>query len=169
MKYKYCYRCGALTKIIEIDGRRRSFCSNCNLVLYENPIPSVAILSMNDKKEILLVRRSVEPGKGEWSLPGGFIEMGETPVEAAIRELYEETGLQGKNPELVNVDTHLNGFYGDVLLIAYSVELDSYNITPGDDVSEGMFFKFNGRPRLVFKIHENFLVRWAKEKQLTAD
>jgi len=166
MKYRYCYHCGALTKMIEIEDRRRSFCNNCNLVLYENPIPSVAILAINDKKEILLVRRSVEPGKGKWSLPGGFIEMGETPIEAVIRELYEETGLQGKNPELVNVDTHLNGFYGDVLLIAYSVELEKYNVTSGDDVSEARFFNLSKRPELVFRIHEDFLLYWVKEKSL---
>ena len=129
------------------------------------PILTTLIYCLREEKTLLMERRK-EPNLGLWVAPGGKIELGESPYECARRELYEETGLQGKNPELVNVDTHLNGFYGDVLLIAYSVELNRYDITPGDDVSEARFFNLSKRPELVFQINEDFLLNWVKEKCL---
>jgi ADP-ribose pyrophosphatase YjhB (NUDIX family) len=164
MKYKYCYNCGNPTKIIRIDNVERAFCENCNLILYENPVPSVALLAKNDKDEILLVKRAVEPGFGKWSLPGGFMELGESSEQTAIRELHEETGLIGKNPRLISIDTHLNCYYGDILVIAYSVELVNYNLKPADDVSDAKFFRISERPELAFKIHEQFIEKWINKE-----
>jgi len=83
-------------KIREEEGRKRLVCPACGWVNYENPIPSSAALVRNEKGEILLVKRGVEPGRGKWALPSGFIEIEETPEEACLRELKEETGLEGK-------------------------------------------------------------------------
>ncbi|PIS27136.1 MAG: NUDIX hydrolase [Candidatus Marinimicrobia bacterium CG08_land_8_20_14_0_20_45_22] len=165
MKYRFCYQCGHPMEQVNIEGRIRTFCPACKAVLYENPIPSVAILAENDRNEILLVKRNVEPGKGGWSLAGGFIEMGETPENGAIRELKEETGLNGIQPTLFDVKIHLNGYYGDILIVIYRMILQSFEILPGDDVQDARFFKIDERPQLVFSIHEQLLKRWLSERE----
>ena len=162
MKYAFCYRCGEKTERRLNDGRQRAFCSRCQEYLYENPVPSVAVICSNPTGEVLLVKRKVEPGTGGWCLPGGFIEIGETPEQAALRELSEETGLHGRNPHLIGVETHLNGFYGDVLIIGFAVELQDYLPHPSDDAGAALFFPCARRPQLIFRVHENFLRAWEK-------
>jgi len=153
-------------KIENIEGTERATCTQCRRILYENPIPSVAVLAANAEGRVLMVKRRVEPGYGKWSLAGGFIEMGETAQQAVIRELYEETGLIGEHPGIFDVGTHLNGYYGDVLILAFEVTLRPGEISAGDDVQEAGFFSPAERPELVFRVHEDFLRRWEIEKGL---
>lgn len=163
MKFYYCYICGTKTVHRLIEGRRRSYCEKCGLVLYENPIPSVAVLLSDRKGRILLVRRKVEPGIGEWCLPGGFIEMGETAAAAAIRELQEEIGITIPAPRLLSVGSHLNGYYGDVLIIGFSATINGdERLIPGDDVSEAVFYLPAKRPRMVFPVHEEIVDTWQR-------
>lgn len=164
MKYNFCYNCGKKTEQEKIEGRMRAYCKNCNLVLYKNPIPSVAIVAFNQKNELLLTKRAVEPGKGEWCLPGGFVEIGETIKDAVARELKEETNLNCKNIQIINADSVLNGYWGDILILGYSVELLKDNPIPGDDAEEVDFFPLNDRPEIVFPIHEAFLNEYLKTK-----
>ena len=69
-----------------------------NTIHYENPKPTASIICMRDN-ELLLAKRAFNPAKGEWGLPGGFMELNETLNEAAERELKEETSI--KNVELI--------------------------------------------------------------------
>ncbi|MBN2601318.1 MAG: NUDIX hydrolase [Candidatus Marinimicrobia bacterium] len=166
MKYRFCYICGNATIIRKIDGRKRSYCESCGIPLYENPIPSVAVVLIDPDRRILLVRRSAEPGIGEWCLPGGFIEMGETPSQAAVRELQEEIGIEIEPPQLLNIGSHLNGYYGDVLIIGFSANINSASeLVPGDDVSEAVFFPLNDRPQMIFRVHEEFVELWRKRNE----
>ena len=89
---KYCNNCGekVILEIPKGDNRERYCCPNCETIHYQNPKPTATLICVN-KDKILLVKRAFEPAKGEWSLPGGFIELGETPEDAAKRELVEET------------------------------------------------------------------------------
>lgn len=66
------------------------------------PIVAVGALVLQDRN-ILLVRRVNEPGKGKWSIPGGTVELGESLKDAVIREVYEETGLVVEVSELLDV------------------------------------------------------------------
>jgi 8-oxo-dGTP diphosphatase len=166
MKFRYCYHCGQPTTTRRIEGRTRSYCENCQVILYENPIPSVAIVAVNREHKILLVRRSVEPGIGEWCLPGGFIEIGETPEQAIIRELQEEVGISLTQLSFLGVGSHLNGYYGDVIIIGFSAFIkNQVAIIPGDDVSEAAFFELDKRPRLIFRVHEEFISSWLQKRQ----
>ena len=135
-----------------MDERERAVCSSCGKVLYQNPIPSVVGISIIDGS-ILLVKRGVEPDIGSWCLPGGFMELGETSEEAVIRELKEETGVGVIPREVLTVDTTIGGFYGDVVVIAYEITLESSEFTPGDDALEVKYFNYNELPRLTFQSH----------------
>ncbi len=87
----YCNRCGAAVqlRIPPGDDRPRHVCEGCHVVHYENPKVVVGCIPEWESK-ILLCRRAIEPQYGLWTLPAGFMELGETASEAALRETAEE-------------------------------------------------------------------------------
>ena len=92
---KYCSVCGSLTvkKIPEGDNRERDYCENCGTIHYSNPKIIVGTVPSKDS-EVLLCKRGIEPRYGKWTLPGGFLENGETTSEGAFRETLEETNTE---------------------------------------------------------------------------
>jgi ADP-ribose pyrophosphatase YjhB (NUDIX family) len=90
---KYCAACGSpLTRRTPgIDQRERLACSHCDFVWYENPKILVCCIATWQERA-LWIKRATDPQHGMWAQPAGFMEKGETPEEAACRELYEETG-----------------------------------------------------------------------------
>lgn len=92
---KYCSACGkkVVYRIPENDDRLRYVCVNCNIVHYENPKVVVGSLPIWQDK-ILLCRRAIEPQLGLWTLPAGYMENGESTVDGAKRETFEEAGAQ---------------------------------------------------------------------------
>ena len=88
---KYCSACGATVevRIPEADNRQRHICTGCRTVHYHNPkIVAGCVAEWEDR--ILLCRRAIEPRYGLWTLPAGYMEIGETTTEAAARETLEE-------------------------------------------------------------------------------
>lgn len=69
-----------------------------------NPEVGVGVVAIDGSNRILLVKRKYPPGAGKWSIPGGHLELGESLYEAAVRELYEETGINGDPIGIVNID-----------------------------------------------------------------
>ena len=105
----YCSRCGAELQFGAVDGedRHRLACASCGHVAYVNPRLVVTTLPVTDAGELVLIRRGIEPGRGSWAQPGGFLEVDETVNEAAIRETHEETGLVVEPGEIVGLYTRL--------------------------------------------------------------
>jgi ADP-ribose pyrophosphatase YjhB (NUDIX family) len=87
----FCTQCGHRVehRIPSDDTRIRAVCPACNTIHYENPKCVVNTISMYDNK-VLLCLRAIEPRAGFWTLPGGFLECGETLAEGAKRETWEE-------------------------------------------------------------------------------
>jgi ADP-ribose pyrophosphatase YjhB (NUDIX family) len=91
---RFCTRCGAqLTIQTPIgDYRERAVCERCALVHYENPkVISACVATSRDRRKVLLCRRALRPASGRWTLPAGYLEIGETSRDAARREALEET------------------------------------------------------------------------------
>jgi ADP-ribose pyrophosphatase YjhB (NUDIX family) len=91
LEINYCPSCGAAVELRcpDDDNRPRHICTACGTIHYQNPNLVIgAIPEWEDK--ILLCRRAIEPRRGLWTLPGGFMENGESTTEAAIRETWEE-------------------------------------------------------------------------------
>ena len=104
---RFCAACGGALRWREVGAQRveRQVCDRCGRMVYPVAKPSAGALVVRGGR-VLLVRRAVEPGRGKWDIPGGFLEPDELPQEGAIRELHEETGLA------ITI-TDLLGFYVD--------------------------------------------------------
>jgi ADP-ribose pyrophosphatase YjhB (NUDIX family) len=92
----HCNRCGTALQYAEPpdDNRPRAWCRACGHIQYENPLNVVGTLPVLDDGRILLCRRAIEPRHGYWTLPAGFMEVGETTAEGALRETLEEAGAR---------------------------------------------------------------------------
>lgn len=154
---KCCPYCG--NKLIKkmLEGRKRLFCPKCGKIYYENPIPVVAVIARDNQGRILLIKRKVEPCKGEWALPSGFMEIEETPVQAVLRELVEETGLEGKLKKLIGVYSNKSKVHGYIVTIIYEAEIIGGDLCAGDDAEEAKFFNFSQLPSLAFQSHHEAL------------
>ncbi len=104
---RFCPLCaGELQeRILLPDGREHKVCSRCGFVHFLGP-KLVAGCLVIDRGRVLLLRRGIEPEIGKWTFPGGFVDFGETPPEAAVRETLEEVGMR------VRIERHL-GLYAD--------------------------------------------------------
>lgn len=91
---RFCPRCGGVLRGMRRPGdeRTRLVCSVCERVAYRNAKPCAGVLVVRDW-QLLLVKRAIEPYRGWWDIPGGFLEADELPAEGAVREVREETGL----------------------------------------------------------------------------
>ena len=94
-KFGFCPMCGS--KHFDINNEKSKRCDNCGFVFYANPSSATAAFIVNDKNELLVVKRGKEPAKGTLDLPGGFVDMDETAEEGMTREIREETGLNVRN------------------------------------------------------------------------
>src|SRR6266568_4197055 len=104
---RFCPLCaGALGReAVPPDQREQAVCSRCRFVFYLNPKVVAGTIPEQDGR-ILLTRRSINPGRGLWTFPGGFVDFGETVTDAAMRETFEETGLNVDLTGLLNVYTY---------------------------------------------------------------
>ncbi|MFM2068791.1 MAG: hypothetical protein RLZZ584_3700, partial [Pseudomonadota bacterium] len=90
---KHCRECGAPVQYLvpPDDNRERATCPVCATIHYENPLNVVGTVPVWGD-QVLLCRRNIEPRKGLWTLPAGFMELGETTAAGALRETVEEAG-----------------------------------------------------------------------------
>ena len=138
----------------------RLFCEQCNEPLYENPIPATCLVVVDNRNRVLLVKRSVEPKKGFWCLPGGFMELGETPEQSALRELKEETGLSGRINMLLGVSANPSSQYHTVLMIGFLVKSYTGNLVAGDDADDAASFYYDELPEIAFESHAKFIRKY---------
>jgi len=153
----YCPYCGSSLGRVQHDGRERAYCKTCDTVDYDNPIPATAGLVLNDFRQLLLVRRGMEPGKGEWGLPGGFVEADESPETGVIREIQAETGLIVRPEQLVAVVYEDSAFYGPLIIIGYKVRPEGGVLRAGDDAVEARYFAIDELPRVAFPAHDSLI------------
>ena len=140
---KFCPRCGCKAFISNDQGR--SFkCEGCQFDFYMNSSAAVAALIFNDKGQLLLARRAIEPAKGMLDLPGGFVEPMERAEEAVRREIREELGVAVTQTEfLVSYPNEYiySGFSVFTVDLAFICKVDQISgITPADDVSSVEYY-----------------------------
>lgn len=163
-KLIYCSTCGEKNNFGHKDGGDRYYCNDCKAIHYQNPKPTATLICPRED-EILLVKRAFDPGKGEWNLPGGFLELGETLEEGAQRELKEETNLEGKVVRLLGNCSHFNSIFGDILLLGVEMKISNWDsLLAGDDALEAGFFHIDKMPFLTFECHRKIFNIYIQNK-----
>lgn len=157
LRERFCPYCAARLSQKLLEGHRRLYCEKCRLPIYKNPLPATCVVATDDRQQILLVKRKVKPKVDQWCLPGGFMELGESPEQAALRELKEETGLSAKIDYLLGVTTNPSDMYDTVLMIGYLVTAVTGEPAVGDDASQLAWFHPNRLPPVAFRSHRHFI------------
>ena len=119
---RFCSRCGAALRYGPIVGeeRDRLACGACGFIFYVNPRLVVTTLPITERGEVMLIRRGIAPGYNKWAQPGGFLEIDETVIEAAIRETLEETGLRVEPIRIVGIYSRVEAA---VVVVAYEARI----------------------------------------------
>jgi 8-oxo-dGTP diphosphatase len=164
-KKVFCNFCGKELSVDLLDAKERQVCENCKEVYYENPLPVASVILANRERETLLVKRANEPFQGMWCFPIGFAETGESIEDAALRELKEEAGITGKIVQLVDVSSHMNPLYGELLVVTFEAEKVTGTEMAGDDAAECRYFPIMNLPKLAFDSQERAIQKYIELKK----
>ena len=137
---KHCRNCGtAVVHRVPDDGdtRERAVCPQCATIHYENPLNVVGTVP-HFGEQVLLCKRNIEPRKGKWTLPAGFMELNETISEGAARETVEEAGAVFELEGLFSV---LNVARVGQVHLFYTARLLSAHFNPGHETMEARLFR----------------------------
>lgn len=156
----HCRYCGEKLDEKFEDGKQRPFCPSCKRIIWQNASPVAAVVLRKGKK-ILMVKRGIEPDKGKWSLPAGFLEHEEEPSRAAVRELEEETGLKVDQEDLELLDSmNIERFPGQRLVgVVFSADISdaSGDISAGDDADEAAFWSIEQLEESDEELRDHFV------------
>lgn len=138
-RIKHCRACGtAVAYLVPADdNRERAVCTACSEIHYENPINVVGTVPVWGE-QVLLCRRNIEPRHGFWTLPAGFLELGESTADGAVRETVEEAGAHIELQELFTV---LNVVRAGQLHLFYRARLLDTTLAPGPETIEARLFR----------------------------
>ena len=139
--------------------------------MHTTPNLAVDAIVVNKDKQVLLIQRGHEPFAGRWAFPGGRVNYGEDPFLAVIRELKEETNLDGKNQKLI-------GVYGEPsrdprshhVSIIYRVDVDDIStLNAGDDAKEAQFFNIKdilAKPEIFAFDHHKIISDFVAQEKI---
>jgi 8-oxo-dGTP diphosphatase len=150
--FRFCPLCGErLEPKAAPPDVGRPACPTEHFVHFDNPPATVQAWIERDG-EFLILKRNEEPFRGRWDLPGGFVEMGESPADAAVREVKEETGLAVEPLELIGAFTSEYGTTGrHTVDIAYLCRLDGgeFELDTGEK-TDAAWVALGDMPQLAF-------------------
>jgi ADP-ribose pyrophosphatase YjhB (NUDIX family) len=148
-----------------VFGRTRRVCPDCGLVFWREHKVAAAAVAVRDGK-VLLVQRTMSPGRGKWSIPGGFVEFDEDPRAAAVREVLEETGYAVEVVKLLDCIFGQEHERGATLLIVYPTRLLTNEPTLERDVKEVDavgFFSPDQLPPIAFTATSRAIQSWQSQ------
>ena len=163
---KHCRNCGtAVVYRLPDDGdtRERAVCPACDTIHYENPLNVVGTVPYFGEK-VLLCKRNIEPAWGKWTLPAGFMELGETVAEGALRETDEEAGAQ---IELEDLFTVLSVPRVGQVHLFFRAKLLSDKFDPGHETIEARLFSEAEIPweEIAFRTVKETLQRFFEDRR----
>jgi len=166
---KHCRNCGTAVDLrLPDDGdtKMRAVCPACHTVHYDNPLNVVGTVPAwgDSGEQVLLCKRNIEPRKGKWTLPAGFMELGETLAEGALRETDEEAGAQITMGELF---TLMNVPRVGQVHFYYRARLLSDRFQPGIETMEARLFSEADIPwdELAFRTVRETLERYFSDRR----
>lgn len=158
----FCSRCGGHLVVgwVEEEERERPVCRACGFILYMNPKVVAGAIPLQDGR-VLLLRRKIEPARGKWSFPAGYVELGESLEEAAIRETQEEVALEIGELSLLNVYSYPES---PVVTVVYVSPIVGGEPRAGMEAEEVAFFSPEELPwdELAFRSTREALRDWIR-------
>lgn len=155
---RFCPSCGGSLQEQQVEDRRRPVCVACGFVYYFDPKVAVAVIVPHGDG-IVLGRRAIDPGQGDWSFPSGYVDRGEVVEEAALREVREEIGLDVALDGLV-------GLYSEagetVILVVYAARLLGGVLAPGPEMSDLAIFPPNDLPKMAFRHDRKIIADYSR-------
>lgn len=169
---QHCRACGACVVYrLPDDGdtRERAVCTACQTIHYENPLNVVGTVAWwgEHGDQVLLCKRNIEPRRGKWTLPAGFMELGETTAQGAARETVEEAGA---HIEMEGLFTIINVARVGQVHMFYRAKLLSDQFDPGVETIEARLYAEHEIPweELAFKtVHQTLEHFFADRKKGT--
>ena len=163
---KHCKQCGtAVVYRLPDDGdtKERAVCVSCNTVHYENPLNVVGTVPHWGDK-VLLCKRNIEPRWGKWTLPAGFMELGETTAQGAARETDEEAGAEFEMQDLL---TLINVPRVGQVHLFYRARLIHDRFNPGTETIEARLFAEEEIPwdEIAFRTVKETLERYFADRR----
>lgn len=147
---QFCPYCGQHLERKIFRHEMQPFCPNCGRIYFPDPKVAAAVL-VEENSRILLTQRSVEPDKGKWALPAGFINAFEDPANAARRECFEETGLKVEILDLLTLISGREQAHGADFILIYRAKIIGGILKAGDDAVDAQFFNRENLPPLAFR------------------
>lgn len=162
---RHCRACGTPVayRVPADDNRERAVCPACGRVHYENPLNVVGTVPVWGE-QVLLCRRNIEPRFGLWTLPAGFLELGETTDAGALRETVEEAGAQ---IELQGLFSVLNVVRVGQVHLFYRARMLSADLDPGPETIEARLFREHEVPwdEIAFRTVRETLIRFFDDRR----
>src|SRR5215207_11556630 len=163
---KHCKNCGAAVVYrVPDDGdtHQRAVCPACDTIHYENPLNVVGTVPYFGE-HVLLCKRNIEPRRGKWTLPAGFMELGETTSQGAARETDEEAGAQY---EMLGLFTVMNVVSVGQVHMYYRARLLSTKFNPGHETMEAKLFTEAEIPwdEIAFKTVKHTLEQYFEDRR----
>jgi ADP-ribose pyrophosphatase YjhB (NUDIX family) len=149
--FYFCPRCRSKLERRKVGNREHPACATCDWIHWINAIPVVETIVTNTKGHLVLIKRRFPPRIGDWALPGGHLDWGESAEEAAIREVREETGLEIRLVRLLctmGLPSLLNPEQC-VLKTIFIGELVGGELKASDDALDAQFFPPEDLPKNI--------------------
>jgi ADP-ribose pyrophosphatase YjhB (NUDIX family) len=161
----YCRECGHALEQRLAFGKPRAVCPNCGYTHFEDPKVAVGVVVEMDGG-IVLGKRNHEPKLGCWSFPSGFVDAGEVPEDAAVREVAEETGIDVRLERLLGVYSQAGE---RVIFLAYAGHAIGGVLEAGEECIEVGVFPADALPELAFPNDGAILAAWSSGGGLRLD
>ena len=166
---RFCRQCGTAVQVrVPDDGdtRERAVCPACHTIHYDNPLNVVGTVPVwgATGEQVLLCLRNIEPRRGKWTLPAGFMELGETTAQGAARETDEEAGAEFEIGPLFTV---LNVARVGQVHLYYRARLTSDRFAPGHETMAARLFHEHEIPwdEIAFRTVKETLERYFEDRR----
>ncbi len=143
---KFCPKCASVLEERILEEKVRQACTTCDFVFYRDPKPVAGVLAFKDGK-LLLIQRGNEPKLGLWSFPTGYVDIGDTPMETAVREAKEEADVDVELDRLLGVYSNENR---TVVLIIYVGRVVAGTPAGSAEALDARLFTPDALPELAF-------------------
>lgn len=157
---KFCLRCGGSLAFVLVkeEGVKRLVCGHCRFIAYQNPLVVAAALPVR-RGRIYLLRRDIEPSRGLWTFPAGYMELGETVEQAAVRETREEIRARVALTRLHNIYSYVDS---SVVTVVYRARVVGPEPRPGQEAQAVRAFRPGEIPweQLAFRSTFQALREW---------